>query len=151
MPAAVLLMSSCSNFTFKDIEEFEISDGLLKDSEKVKVIYNSGAPDDNLELNYYRHLIVVSQESNDTFNLLSTGDAIVTKTDNIRYYIDNNSSANIIMQNLEKIQNGVNINDLSNKDIKKVVVNNTTAEDTKNDYPTLIGGLANEVKQMADD
>lgn len=144
-------MSSCSNFTFKDIDEFEISEGLLEDNEKVKVIYNSGAPDDKLEVTYYRHLIVVSQESYDTFNLLSTGDAIVIKTDNIRYYIDNNSSVNLILQNLDKIQNGVNINDLSNKDIKKVVVNKATAEDTKNNYPTLIGGLANEVEQMVND
>ncbi len=145
------LFVQCSGqYSFKDISEFDISEDLMEDGEYVKVIYNSGAPDNNLDLTYYLHLVVVSQVSNDTFNLLSTGDAIVTETDKMRYYIANNSSANIIMQNLDKIQNGVNINDLSNKDINQVVVNNTTSQDAENNYPTVIGGLANDIQSIDD-
>ncbi len=145
-----LFVQCTGQHSFKDISEFEISEGLMEDGEYVKVVYSSGAPDDNLDLTYYLHLIVVSQVSKDTFNLLSTGGALVTETDNMRYYIANNSSANIIMQNLDKIQNGVNINDLGTKDIDQVVVNNTNWQDAENNFPTIIGGLANDIRSIED-
>lgn len=145
------LFIQCSGqYSFKDISEFQISENGLEDGESVKVIYNSGAPEYNNDLEYYFHLIVVGQNSKDTFNLFSTGDAIVTETDNMRYYIDKNSSGNLIMQNLEKIRTSVNIKDLNAKDIQKVVVNNTTSADTDNNYPNIIGGLANDVQQLSD-
>ncbi|MFT5819386.1 MAG: hypothetical protein ACI8ZM_000609 [Crocinitomix sp.] len=143
------LFVQCSNqYTFKDISKFTIShEELLKDGELVEVIYSSEAPDANADVSYYLHLIVVGPLSKDTFNLLSTSDPSVTNSDRMRYYIANDSDANLILQNLEKLERISSVKDLSPKEIKKVVVNNSTSWKSENSYPTLIGGLVNEIYQ----
>lgn len=146
----LILFIQCkkSPYTFKDISSYNIATEGLSAGEQVKVIYNSGAPDNHMESNYYLQMIVVSQSTNDTFNLLTTVNSNVTKEDSLRYYVEPDNPANKILENMDQLTNGMNIHELEGKKIEKVVVNDATKSATDNNYPTLIGLLANEIKKM---
>jgi hypothetical protein len=69
----LLLLLGCSrNYEYWDISEFKIAPNALEDGEKIKVIYTSQGPDNNDDLEYYYHLIVISKNSGDTINILTT-------------------------------------------------------------------------------
>lgn len=141
------LFSSCSHYTFRSIEEFNLVDDALQAGEHVKIIYCSGAPDENLNFDYYVHMIGVSQETNDTVNILTLSTYMVERGDLDYYFEPENSDVVKIMQNLEKLTQGTNIADLSTKNIAKVVSNKTTADQAINKYPTALGILAVDIYQ----
>jgi len=145
----LIFLTQCkkSPYTFKDISSYNITTEGLSAGEQVKVIYNSGAPDYNRESSYYLQMIVVSQSTNDTFNLLTTVNSNVTREDALRYYVEPDNPANKILENIDQLKNGMNIHELEGKKIEKVVVNNATKSATDNNYPTMIGLLANEIKK----
>ena len=89
----VLLISSCGDkYEFRPIDEFEIIDNGLQDNEKVRVLYYSSGPyDDQVDQGYYRHAVVQSTTTNDTFNVLTFPNPDLenlTTTDNILFYND---------------------------------------------------------------
>jgi len=146
--ASILLLQGCTSSTyhFRELSEFRLDKNALKDGESVQIIYSSGGPDYNPNLEYYYHLIVVSHETGDTVNVLTTlynpDETYLTKD-----FISNENNASKIMQNLDKIKNGSNVNDLSTKAITKVASNRDHLKREENNYPSVIGTLG-EVEQM---
>jgi hypothetical protein len=147
---SLLLFTQCGQepYGMKDISEYEIVKEGLEHGEQVEVIYSSGSPDDNFETNYYLQMIVVSQASFDTFNLLTTINSNVTEKDRMRYFVGADSPVNKLFENLDQFENGMKIQDLEEKKIDQVIVNNETKSEIENTYPTIIGTLANEIRPM---
>jgi hypothetical protein len=141
-----LFIQCNGQYTFKDFSEFNISEDILENGEMVRVIYYSGAPDNNEDFTYYMHAVVVGNISKDTVYVLLTTDSGIKETPIGRYYVANSNDFSLILKNLDRLKNGGNINDLTLKDIQKVVVNNTTMRDAENDYRTIIGELVNDYR-----
>jgi hypothetical protein len=84
----VLLLLSCgSNYKYWDISRFKIDNHALEDNEEIKLIYTSRGPDFNEDKDYYIHVVVVSQRTGDTINVLTTGDNGFKEGDGDRIFI----------------------------------------------------------------
>lgn len=142
----MLLTSSCgSGYEFWDISKFHMNKEALQDNEEIKLIYTSQGPDSNTDLQYYIHLIVVSQKTGDTVNILTTADNGLTINDKdkiFNYFNQDNDLfkiSQIAPENLTKIKH---VDDLSKIEVKKI---NKVARDPKfddiadNNFPTVIG------------
>lgn len=74
----IILISICcgngnrSKHKYWDISKFEINKSALIDNEKIKLLYSSRGTGTNKITDYYIHIIVVSQQSGDTVNVLTT-------------------------------------------------------------------------------
>ena len=68
-----LSISGCQDkYDFRPIDEFEIVDNGLADNERVRVLYYSRGPyDDQVDKGFYRHAVVQTTTTNDTFNVLT--------------------------------------------------------------------------------
>lgn len=141
----MLLMTSCKKeYEFWNLSKFNIDDTALNDGEEIKLLYTSNGPDENLEQKYYIHLVVVSQRSKDTVNILTTSKNFLdgksgSKTFN---YYKENSLFSKITQSVLNGENIKHIDDLKNVDHKDIT---KVARDVKFDYiadnnfPTVIG------------
>lgn len=67
-----LFLTSCQpKLEFRDISDFETSD-FVETNDKVELLYASGSPDNNPNLDYFIHLVAIHVESGDTINILTT-------------------------------------------------------------------------------
>lgn len=144
---AGFVLSAChSYYTFWDISDFDINPIALDDMEQVKVIYTSQGPGNNEDLEYFIHLIVVSQKTGDTVNVLTTinngleedaGDRIYT------FFNQSNPMAKIIHEDVKHVTNIEELNavkvDLSG--IRKVARDPQFDYLAKNNYPSIIGWI----------
>jgi len=71
LPLFLMLISCETDYYFWSIDKFEFKKDALNDDEKVKLLYTSNGPDENTNRDYYYHLIVVSQVTGDTVNVLT--------------------------------------------------------------------------------
>ncbi len=144
---AFLLTSCGAKYEYWDISKFKIDNNALKDNEEVKLIYTSRGPDFNKDLKYYIHLIVVSQKTGDTVNILTTADNGITMKDKDKIYNffnEENVASKLIqldLDNLENIKNIDDINKLENKKIDKVARDPKFDYIADNNYPTIIGSI----------
>ena len=136
-----LLLLACSDkpvFVSIPLSAFEIRNDLLPDKQVVKVLSFSGMPDRNEKLDYYAHLLVVSAESKDTFNLLCVKPSEILKdADKEMHFLNQNSDF------YQSILSGLRSEyKLSATDsISQVMVEEQFVANTKNQYPTVIGML----------
>jgi len=146
-----LLLISCNNgYEFWDISKFKMDENALEDYEKVKILYTSRGPDNNSDLDYYVHLIAVSQKSGDTINILSAFENYLTDgdKDSVFIFLSQNHVGNKIIQS-DKIMDITKITDIEKIPLKKI---NKVARDPRfdyianNNYPTVIGTVGMEVK-----
>ncbi|MES2773432.1 MAG: hypothetical protein V4722_04580 [Bacteroidota bacterium] len=79
---ALLAVVACgSKYRLWDIDKFKIDAGALAPLEEIKLLYSSRAPDMAADRNYYLHVVVVSQKTGDTVNILTTSDNGFVATD----------------------------------------------------------------------
>lgn len=80
--AFALIFSGCNHYDYKtwDIDQFQIEPSALKDKEKVKVLYTSRSPNVKVDT-VYTHLIVRSEETGDTVNILTTANTPFKSSD----------------------------------------------------------------------
>ena len=69
----LIILSSCGQkFEFWELSKFNLSNNALADNEEVRIIYYYAGPfDTQVDEGFYRHAIVVSLMSKDTFNVLT--------------------------------------------------------------------------------
>ena len=146
----VLIATSCSEYSFRSIDEFVFDETALHDEEYVKIIYSSGAPDDGVSVDYYVHMIGVSQETNDTVNILTTSTYMVDAGKLFYYFISENTDSGKLFKNLQKVIDGAQLSDLSDDKLEKVVSNRNGQDWEINDYPTICGTLATDIKKSED-
>lgn len=141
-----VILTGCSpTYTYWDISKFEIIPEALQDGEEIKLIYASRGPDSNKDMEYYYHLVVVSQKTGDTINVLTTANNGFNKTngDTVFNYFDQN---NLITQ-MSNTDVDLLINDegeltiIAQKPIMKVARDPEFDEIADNDFPTVIGSI----------
>lgn len=117
---------------------FNVQNESLENKQLVQVISFSGMPDDNPNMDYYIHMIVVCKATNDTFNLLSVGTfEFQDNPNNEKHFIAQNSMEyGLFMDPLYKAK-GIS----QPAKIDKVIVDKEFENNTKNNYPTVIGAL----------
>ena len=136
--------SSKSSYEYWPIEKFNIVPSALKSNEEIKVIYSSGAPDFTRE--YYCHLIVVSEESGDTVNVLVIGDRGFKKEDGkkvFNYFDSDDISTKVTQMYLDSIEID-HVDQVEQYDLKEFSeVARDPAFDyiADNNYPTVIGSI----------
>lgn len=144
----LILISCKDDYDFWDINKFKFKKDALKDDEEIKLLYASNGPDENKEKNYYYHLIVVSQVSGDTVNVLTASQNGFNKDsgNEVFNYYDEHNIATIISHN------GINLNSLDGKNISetekltlkkidKVSRDKEFDNIADNNYPTVIGSI----------
>lgn len=149
----MLILTACgSNYEYWDISKFHIDNSALEDNEEIKLLYTSRGPDYNQDLEYYIHLITVSQKTGDTVNILTTADNGITIADKdkvFNFFSQDNVATKIIQMDMESIKDIKHVDDLDKMESKKI---DKVARDPKfdyianNDYPTIIGSIGTMTK-----
>lgn len=118
----------------------------LEDKEEIKLIYTSRGPGNNADLNYYIHLIAVSQKTGDTVNILTTADNGFSPDDGdkvFNFFNKDNIASKLIQMNMDNVTD-LNIEEIKNSALKKI---DKVARDTEfdniadNHFPTIIGSI----------
>jgi hypothetical protein len=145
-----MVMTSCGDQNeYWDISKFKMDNNALKNNEEIKLIYTSQSPDGNKDLKYYLHYIAVSQETNDTVNILSTANFELKKDDGdkiFNFFDKDNLASKLTLMDLSMLKdlNNDNINNVKNnklKDIKYVIRNPKFDDIADNKYSTIIGSF----------
>lgn len=127
------LYASCNvQYKFWSISKFKIVDTALRDNEPIKLLYSSGGPGSNKDLEYYIHVIAVSQQTYDTVNILTPTDKNINLKDENKvyfYFNQNNSYSQAILKK-------------STNKIRKVARDPKFDDIADNSYPTVIGTIA---------
>jgi hypothetical protein len=151
------LLISCQNIEYSDLSEFNIEENALEEGEEFKVIYSlTLAQNDNTE-NAFNHYIVISQESGDTVNLLSSGASPVRDRDEVFSFSSKyNNFLDLVAKSytegfeLDSVLDLTNIDKLeSDRKIdpsRKVLRDSKFDSIAKNTHPTIIGNLTTVTK-----
>ena len=148
-----IILTSCGNkYEFWDISKFQIDKNALEDNEEIKLLYTSRGPDDNRELEYYIHLIAISQKTGDTVNILTTANNEITMSDKdkvFNYFNQDNVATKLLQMDLLNIKEIKHIDDIDQMDSKKI---DKVARDpdfdniANNNFPTVIGSIGTKTK-----
>jgi len=144
---SLLLVSCETRYRIKDISKFRMDATALADGEPIKLLYTSQAPDHNEDLSYYIHVIVVSQKTGDTVNVLTTADNGFTLRDKdnvFNFFSQDNFVTKIIQMDSEKLKDVKHIGDIDAFQLKKInkVVGDPAFDYLEdNNYPTVIGTI----------
>lgn len=68
----ILLFACEPELEFIEVKEFKNITKKLENNEEVELLYATGSPDKNLDLNYFIHLVAIQKSSGDTVNILTT-------------------------------------------------------------------------------
>ncbi|HEX7846127.1 MAG TPA: hypothetical protein VF476_10040 [Chitinophagaceae bacterium] len=147
-----LFLASCgsgSTYEFWNISKFNMDKNALEDNEEIKLLYTSRGPDSNKDLEYYIHLIAVSQKTGDTVNILTTVDNGITEKDGnkiFNFFNQDNLASKLMQMDLEKLKDIKHIDEVNNrpsKEIDKVARDPKFDDIADNNYPTIIGSIGN--------
>ena len=135
------------NGDYWDISKFNMDTTALEDNEEVKILYANQASNSNTDAEYYNHVIVVSQKTGDTVNVLTAADNFLANEDKDKIFSflkEDNVAAKIMQMDPDDIGNIKNIDDINKIEIKKInKVARYAKSDaiTNNSYPTIIGAI----------
>lgn len=140
-----LFLASCnlmSPYKFRDISEFNLVPSALEENEEIKLIYSSRGPDYNEDLKYFYHIIVVSQKTGDTVNVLTAAFNsfnIESPEGTYQFFDINHDITRMMMsENAMKVEN---VKELKPKVITKVARDPKFDDIALNNYPTVIGSI----------
>ena len=142
--SALSLALGCNGgYELRDIETFRMHESALQEGEKIMIVYSSGEPGFERR-NYYNHLIVVSQESGDTVNVLTPVNHGITLRDSAKvfsFFPEHSNSTKLMQQDMNELP-GIDTKELDKITIerfKKVASDPRFDEFAINDFPTVIG------------
>jgi hypothetical protein len=141
---AISLASCHHGYEFRNISEFNLKPGALKDLEPIQLLYSSQGPGNNDNLDYYVQLIVVSQKTGDTVNVLTTlkADPNENNGDSIFYFGPDNLMTKVIQMKEEETKKYLNhLDSYKLKDIHKVANDPGFDKIARNHFPTVIGSF----------
>lgn len=147
----LILLFSCSSsykYEYWNISRFNLVPDALADNEEVKLIYSSQAPDNNEQLEYYIQVVVISQKSGDTVNVLTTINNGFSNNDGgktYNYISPESPMMKVLQMDLNNLKDYKNeIEKVSQSKLKRI---DKVARDPKfdfiadNKYPTVIGAI----------
>ena len=139
-------LASCGDtYEFWDISKFKMDNRALEDEEEIKILYTSQGPDYNRKLEYYIHLVVVSQKTGDTVNILTTADndiSIADKHKVFNFFNQDNVASKLLQMDVENLKDIKELEEITSKPLKNI---DKVARDPNfdfiadNNYPTVIG------------
>jgi hypothetical protein len=149
--ALIIIISSCGNdFVERDITEYNLQQEALPDGSMVELLYTSGGPDLNKELEYYYQYIVIEKQSGDTFRVLAPYVFGVDGSENNLQYTSITSKdkgkmlTSLYLINPDLADKYKNINDIDSIpkfNINKVICHYKIFVIEVENYPTVIGFL----------
>ena len=139
------------NYLFWDIEHFYMVEDALEDGEEVKLVYTSNGLGNNKDLTFYYHLIVVSQQSGDTVNVLTSANHGFKKGDEhevFNFFGKDNMATKILQLNENQLEEGQTIDpeSIEMKEITKVARDPEFDFAADNTFPTVIGAIGKQTK-----
>ncbi len=138
----LLLISCISKYKYWDISKFNMKPTALKDEEEIKLLYSSRGPDHNEDLSYFYHLVVVSQKTGDTINLLTFANNLTGNDDGNKIFnylsLDNPATASFLLI-YEKENHLDTTGNIAIGKISKVARDPKFDNIADNKYPTVIG------------
>ncbi|MCI4668311.1 MAG: hypothetical protein MRZ79_09245 [Bacteroidia bacterium] len=147
--ATIFLLNACSKYSYWDISEFNMDSNALENNEEIKLIYSSNGPNDNKERTYYYHIIVVSQKSGDTVNVLTTLNHGFNRKDMTKifhFFNEDHPASKLLQMDLKDLANLKSIDNSDRPQTKKIM---RVARDpnfdhiAQNSFPTIIGTIGN--------
>jgi hypothetical protein len=150
---ALCLMGCGGKFKYWEVEKFNMKPDALKDNERIKVIYTSNGPDENKDLEFYIHVIVVSQESLDTVNVLTPIQYGFTKEDIDKEFIFIDQDNILYKMGLKAGQAGADMDKMVDgiqavhEPITKVVRDPDFDFLADNNHPTVIGAIGTGARE----
>jgi hypothetical protein len=145
------LLQACQNrMQYWDVSKFNIKVDALQNDEPIKLLYSSRGPSNNEDLAFFIHVIVVSQKSGDTVNILTTVDNGFEENsgDEVYNFVSDTSMIGKIFHTnpevLEKITHVSEIESLATPDLRKIrkVVRDTKFDEiADNNFPTIVGWI----------
>lgn len=141
---AMSIICGCeSRYTYRKLSSYNIDTTSLKDSDTIKILYCSGGPDDNSDRTYFYHLVVVNvNKASDTVNVLVPDISSLSEDNNVKIFSTANNEINLLLTELKKQNEANDISHMSTTDINRVIVNKDFDSEMNNNYPTVIGLLA---------
>ncbi len=143
-----VFISCKKEYEYWNIDKFKLEKDALKDNEEIKLLYASNGPDENKDRDYYYHLIVISQVTGDTINVLTASQNGFNKNSgkNVFNFYNEKNIITIISHNKINMNtlNGKNVNEtekLKLKKISKVARDKKFDNLTNNNFPTVIGSI----------
>ncbi|MDZ7845637.1 MAG: hypothetical protein U5L96_02025 [Owenweeksia sp.] len=142
------LFQSCSpDYQYWPLKHFSINKDALQNGEKVKLLYTSRGPDANQDLSYYYHLLVVSESTGDTVNVLTYADNGFEMGDAERsfLYFDRESlQARALLSSFNSITDFNKMKNSQPPVINKVARDPAYDQVADNNFPTVIGVIGYE-------
>ena len=141
---SLFILSSCGQ-RYRSVSEFKMNPAALKNGEKVKLLFWLTGDGNNQSGKYYNQLIVVSQETGDTCNVLVPVNHGFADTDGEKvftYFSPEDESARLIMMEAEKLAEIKNVSDIKAPAFPKyndVIYNKDAEVWIRNNYPTVVG------------
>ncbi|RYY41117.1 MAG: hypothetical protein EOO08_03155 [Chitinophagaceae bacterium] len=142
---SLLLLAACNPGRFRPISDFRINPKALHEEEPVKVIYYNPGLGNPTKDRYFSHIIVVSQETRDTVNVLAGVDHGLTEADKEKVY--NFGGPGTLTYRLlfaeDQYSPDMDINQVPEPvlDFKKVAYNPQHQGSVRNNHPAIIGSL----------
>lgn len=147
---SVAILSACSNSP-KDLEEFmvpiskfTIDNTLLKDGDFVEILGASGNLTLEHEHDFYNLIVVRSERTGDTINVLSTSFFMLNESNPRTQFISNSSTIGKMMENSSEVKESKDFDPkkLKAKKFSKVLVDTEFIPIDVRKYPTVIGVFA---------
>lgn len=148
---SILVLVFCSIFSacmeekpYFSVDQFTIQRGVLEDNDHVSLLYYSGHASDADE--YFAQVIVVSEESGDTVNILIPGSLSIEQNDNT-FSFSYQSASSAYALDIFKDNKYWKSEESALANIKKVTRDSRYDETALNAYPTCIGIIGKVIKQ----
>jgi hypothetical protein len=146
----LIAVSSCTTkYSFWPVSKFHMDENALAESEKVKVIYTTRGEGENTDA--YVHIIVISKESGDTVNVLTSIDNDFKQEDSDKSFIYTSRFTDfgkIFSMRVDKLKELHNLDTLKNiqpASYSKVLRDPKFDFLADNNFPTVIGFIGEEI------
>ena len=143
--ASIVVCGCSSNFKPVEISKYKISTDLIENKETVNIIYSPGYPNYK-KSEFYINCIVVTN-LNDTFNVLADPVWDIASNRNKLFLKEGSTEFKLMKKTSKKVDPF----DLKNVNIERapiVLVNKNYPEVESNNFPTVVGLLVNEMKDL---
>lgn len=126
-----------------DISEFTINDSILKDGDYVEILGSSGNLTRDHEIDFYNLVVVRSEETGDTINILVTNYYQADLNNSRTRFMSNSSNVGKIIERADNSEdlNGKNVKDINSKSFKKVFYDSEYIQVEVREYPAISGNL----------
>lgn len=126
-----------------DTSDFDIDTSVLKNGQYVKILGSSGNLTRDHEMDFYNLIVVRSEETGDTINVLTTTYYQVDLNDSRTRFLSNSSGIGKLIENAQNSESleGINIKDLESITYDKVLYDTEFIQVDVLKYPAVTGNL----------